>query len=42
VPTENDVLKFSRAAANEQFWKVINSVGDMRDRRRESSDDSQT
>jgi hypothetical protein len=32
VPTKNDVLKFSRAAANERFWKVITSVADLRDR----------
>jgi hypothetical protein len=41
VPTKNDVLKFSRAAANERFWKVIASVGNMHDRRRESNDGSQ-
>jgi hypothetical protein len=29
VPTTNDVLKFSRSAANERFWKVITSVGDL-------------
>ena len=42
VPNENDVLKFSRAAANEQFWRIITSVGDVHDRRRESNDGSQT
>jgi hypothetical protein len=42
VPTKNDVLKFSRAAANERFWKVISSVADMHDRRRESNDSSLT
>jgi hypothetical protein len=37
VPSKDDVLQFSRAAANERFWKVITSVADMRDRR-ESND----
>ena len=31
VPTRIDVLKFSRAAANEQFWKVISSIVENRD-----------
>jgi hypothetical protein len=31
VPAKNDILKFSRAAANERFWKVITSVGDLHD-----------
>jgi hypothetical protein len=31
VPAEKDVLKFSRSAANERFWKVISSVGGLHD-----------
>jgi Glycosyl transferase 4-like domain len=31
VPTKNDVTKFSRAVANEQFWKVITSVANLHD-----------
>jgi hypothetical protein len=38
VPAHSDVLKFSRAAANERFWKVINSVADIQ----ESNDGSPT
>jgi hypothetical protein len=40
VPAKNDVLQFSRAAANERFWKIITSVADMRDCSRESNDGS--
>jgi hypothetical protein len=29
VPTRIDVLKFSREAANEQFWKVVSSLGEV-------------
>lgn len=29
VPTKSDILKFSRAAANERFWNVITSAGDF-------------
>jgi hypothetical protein len=42
VPATNEVLKFSRSAANERFWKVIASVGDMHDHRQESNDGSLT
>jgi Glycosyl transferase 4-like domain len=31
VPTKNDVTKFSRAVANERFWKVITSVANLHD-----------
>ena len=31
VPTKTDILKFSRAAANERFWNVISSSGDLHD-----------
>jgi hypothetical protein len=40
VPAENDVRQFSRAAANERFWKIITSVADMRDCRRDSCEGS--
>lgn len=30
VPTKKDILEFSRAAANERFWNIIESVGDLR------------
>lgn len=32
VPTKNDIVQFSRAAANERFWNIISSVGNLRDR----------
>jgi hypothetical protein len=31
VPSKNDILKFSRAAANERFWEVITAVGNLHD-----------
>jgi Glycosyl transferase 4-like domain len=31
VPAKNDILKFSRVAANERFWEVITSVANVHD-----------